>query len=108
MIFLRYFLRGLGAMLPIGIPLTRALQVLAEQQEEAWARGVVERIFVRISSGQSLSEAMKKESPLFGAVVLNLVVLGEETSSLASNFEKAAQYIEESFAFKSKIYSSLT
>lgn len=107
-IFLRFFLSGLSSLLEAGVPLLKALYSLSFQQTNAWGKNLVHRLILRISCGEMLSEAMKKELKLFPKLIISLVVLGEETSSLPGNLKKGVEYVDQTFRLKAKIYSAFT
>lgn len=106
--FLRFFLRGLSGLLEAGIPILKGLYSLREQAGDLQTQALIERVIVRISSGETLSFALKKERKFFPKFVVSLVYLGEETAHLPENLLRAAEFVETSMDFKTKIYSALT
>jgi type II secretory pathway component PulF len=67
----------LGAAIRAGLPLLDALKIIAEQQNKAAPRELVEDLARSVSSGQSLSEAMGKYPNTFGPLYVSMVRVGE-------------------------------
>jgi type IV pilus assembly protein PilC len=83
-----------GAMLlEAGLTLPQALDTIAGTLDNATVRQVLEEIRQELIKGKGLSRPMK-ESPLFPALLVDMVGIGEKTGTLASSFAAMADFYE--------------
>lgn len=85
--------RTLSLLLASGIPIIYALDTAVSVVKNQVLRKEAEQLKGRISSGMSLSGALKK-SGLFSAFVTNIVGIGEETGSLEKSLMNIAEDYE--------------
>lgn len=108
---LSLFLRQLELIMQSGLPLLRALELLAQQQN-----GRQQLLCLRLERclrrGSSLAAAMELEAPFFPDLVVRLVAAGEESGELCSILEQLADYYArqaalESFVKQAVLYPAL-
>ena len=80
----------LHLMLSAGVPLLTAWESLAESDLPRLAPAC-RRLATKLGHGHRLSSAMESMNPVFGEFVLSLVVIGENTGSLADVMERASE-----------------
>jgi len=85
--------RTLSLLLASGIPIVYALDTASSVVKNQVLRKETQRLKGQISSGASLSSAMKKSS-MFSAFVTNIVAIGEETGSLEKSLMNIAEDYE--------------
>ena len=97
----------LSTLLSSGIPLTRALELLARQTENEELSSAFVRIKNGIEKGESLQEAFSKAGvfPEFLPEMLSAVQRGENLEYI---FQVAGEYLYKVSEFKSKVLSSVT
>jgi len=98
------FLRQLSLLLRSGIPLLRALNIVKEQQKGVF-RTKLERIIVRIESGETLSKALSEDSDLKENVPA--IRIAETRGDLESALDRAAAQTERKLNFRSGLLKSL-
>jgi len=91
---LALFTRELAALMAAGLPVTRAIEALLEDQENSSLfRGLIS-IKHAVEGGQSLSNALRQQAHLFPAFYANLVEAGEQSGELVRVLDRLAAYIE--------------
>ncbi len=97
----------LSTLLSSGIPLTKALELLARQTENEELSSAFVRIKNGIEKGESLQEAFSKAGvfPEFLPEMLSAVQRGENLEYI---FQVAGEYLYKVSEFKSKVLSSVT
>lgn len=104
---LALFTRQLGTLLKAGMPLLRALEVLAKQQGNPKFRQVIVELAESIRSGSTLSDAMKLHPRVFDRLSINMVKAGEAAGMLDVVFERLARFQEKSLQLRGKIRAAL-
>jgi type IV pilus assembly protein PilC len=100
------FTRQLATMVDSGIPLVQALDVLAEQMENADFREVISDVRDAIETGSSLSEGLSHHPRIFSTLFVNMVRAGESSGMLDDILERLANYLEKTSALQRKVKSS--
>lgn len=99
-------LRDLSTLLKAGIPLVQALTALSSQCSRR-IKTVLQRLTDRICAGESLAEAMEKESLHFDHLCISIVMVGENTGSLDSALDKLATFREKTRGLKGRVKTAL-
>ena len=101
------FSRQLATMINSGIPLTTALDILAEQFEKSILKGVILKVRDEIEAGKSLSDGLSSHTDVFSNLFVNMVKAGETSGSLDEILERVAVYLEKSNSLQRKVKSAL-
>ena len=80
----------LNIMLSAGVPLLRALESIAESELPRVAPACC-RLVEKLGHGHRLSSALESIRPLFSNFIINLVLVGENTGTLAQVMERASE-----------------
>ena len=80
-------------MLGAGVPLTQALSLVAEAVDNAWMEKKIIDIRRSIERGDNLSRAAR-QSKLFTPLVMQMIVVGEETGRIDTLLKEVAEYYE--------------
>jgi general secretion pathway protein F len=99
-------IRQLGILLRAGLPLDRALGILADVAGSHGDAATPQRLLSRIRSGSALADAMAEE-PLFPEFCVSMVRAGEISGSLEVVLDRLAEFIERSQVTRAKIKSAL-
>lgn len=97
------FCKKLSTLLETGVPITRCLQILMEQTENAYFQKILAVTTKDIAQGTTLSESMKKFPNVFSAHFTALVKTGEDTGELSTTFTLLYDEILNSTKIKSKV-----
>lgn len=98
------FSRQLAELLKAGVPLTRALTSLGEEQEPKLSR-VCTELSAQVSSGVPLSDALRRFPGVFDEVFRSYVASGESAGTLPETMQRLAKTIEKRNAMSQKIKS---
>lgn len=88
------FCRQMNSILNAGVPVVRALEMLAEQTEKKKLKEAIELTRDNVSKGESLAVAMRQSDKVFPGILVSLVQAGEESGSLDIAFERMATHFE--------------
>src|SRR5438552_9572041 len=82
-----FFTQELSTLLNAGVPLDRALSIVAELTEHANFRSLVLDIVRLIKGGKSLADSLAAHPNYFSDLYVNMVRAGEASGSLAQLFD---------------------
>jgi general secretion pathway protein F len=98
------FTQGMAALLPAGMPLSRALAVAAATAPDRVAVPLA-RVRERVERGDELARALAEEPGLFGPLYVGVVRAGEKGGALASAFQRLAAHLEREEELRSRLVS---
>lgn len=102
------FTRQLQVLLGAGVPVNRALEVLAEQTARADCAEVFFSLQRLVLEGRYLSAALSRFPSTFNAMYVGLVRVGEQTGALVDSIVLLAQWLERDQEVRQKIKGALT
>jgi len=105
---LSVFSRQFATMVNSGLPILRALAILAEQTENPELARVLGVIRTDVEQGASLSGAMAKHPKVFPDLFIAMVKSGETGGSLDDVLMRLADMIEAEVRLRGKIKSAMT
>jgi len=91
-----------------GVPLFRALGMIAAMKKNTPLGDRLEEIQRRIGEGVSLSAAMKEDEKTWGQLVIALIGAGEASGSLDEAFHRVSTLLMARMALRRKIVGALT
>ena len=102
------FLQGFKTLLSAGIPMDRALEMMADLFREGPMGAVATSLLRDVRSGSSLSDAMRKApgSP-FSRFLVQMVQAGQATGRLEEALDQAYRFLERSREFRANLLGSL-
>lgn len=100
--------RRLGTMLRSGLQLSRAFQVLHDQEEDPGLKPVLNTILHDIRTGSALSWSMGKHPHAFSTIYLAMLRIGETTGDMANMTEKLADFLEQDLKIRKQAGSAIT
>ncbi|MFN2613772.1 MAG: type II secretion system F family protein, partial [Actinomycetota bacterium] len=100
--------RQFATMINSGLSLLRALNILAEQTENAKLAGILATVRQDVEKGQSLSQALQKHDKQFGKLYVSMIKAGETGGVLDSSLVRLAETLEKQVALRQKIKSAMT
>ena len=99
----------LGAILDSGVPLVKAVELIAGQIEDKKLAKILRETGKRVASGRSLSDSFyETDQDAFGPIFLETVAAGERSGTLEKSFENLASYYERQYKMKQKVAAAMT
>jgi len=86
------FSNNMGVMLRAGVSLVQGLSELYEDADNRYFKKVIKALIDNITAGDSLNEAMSRESRTFPEIYVNVIAIGEETGRLDNVFFNLARH----------------
>src|SRR5512132_1825804 len=105
---LSVFSRQFATMINSGLPILRALSILADQTSNGELARVLNECRLDIEQGSSLSAAIQKHPKVFNDLYVSMVKSGETGGSLDSVLLRLADMIENEVKLRGKIKSAMT
>lgn len=101
------FTRELATLLEAGLPLDRALQMLADLSENARLRELLGAVRDEVRGGAALSKALGGRRAAFSRFYISMVRAGEAGGALAEALERLARHMERARELRESIVSAL-
>ena len=101
------FTRQFATMIGAGLPMVQCLDILSKQMDSPEFRRIVTEIKDSVSSGSTLSEAMKKHKKAFDDLYVNMVEAGEMGGALDTILVRLAVYREKADSLARKIRGAM-
>jgi general secretion pathway protein F len=102
-----FFTQELSTLLNAGVPLDRALGITAELTERGNFRSLVLDVVRVLKGGKSLADSLATRPSHFSELYVNMVRAGEASGSLATIFERLAEFERTRDDLRGYIISSL-
>lgn len=102
-----YYFERLARLLEAGILVPQAHSMLRDHIGHIKMQLVLEKIVEDIEQGASLSTALAKHPAIFDKKMIHIILIGQESGSLAQTAQAMAQHLETQMAFRARITSSL-
>lgn len=100
------FARTLSTLLDGGIPVITAMQTAGPTSGSSLVAYAVEHATEKIQEGHNISTPLE-QSGLFPPMVIQMMMVGEETGAMPSLLEKVAEFYEAEVAAMTKALTSL-
>lgn len=104
---LRLFTQQLATLLHAGVPLERALEILAGIAQRAPVRRLLDGMLADIRGGTSFADAAAQRGNVFPPVFQGMVRAGEAGGALDAVLARLAEFLESSHATRESIKSAL-
>jgi type IV pilus assembly protein PilC len=105
---LSIFSRQFATMVNSGLPILRALAILADQTESKELTKVLTDVRIDVERGASLSQAMAKHPKAFNNLYVAMIRAGETGGVLDSVLLRLAENLETEVSLRHKIKSAMT
>ena len=99
--------RELATLLRAGLPLDRALSILATLSETEAMKLLMEEVREQVKGGATLADAMQAQEGVFSRFYLNLLRAGEAGGALEVVLERLAEHMEQSREVRDTLLSAL-
>jgi len=101
-------LSQLADLLKNGVPLLKALEVLAEQAVERQLADVLESIRDQVAEGASLDQALARHPRVFNELVVSMIRAGSEGAFLEEALKRTADFLEMQEELKWRVVGAMT
>ena len=102
-----FFAKHLGLMIKSGVPLSRALSVLAKQTKSAVFANIINHTREDIQSGKSLSEALKSFPNIFNEFFVSMIEVGEAGGNFEDVLDHLANQMKKEHDLISKVRGAM-
>jgi MSHA biogenesis protein MshG len=96
------FTRKLAALYKSGLPLTRALQIISEQDDSKVSK-VADKIRSDLERGDSFSDAVSHHPDIFSVIYINSIKIAEDSGRLDVVLDKMGDALERDFETREQI-----
>jgi general secretion pathway protein F len=100
---LAIFTRQLAGLVSAGLPLERALTVLADEAEDKRQQGVIATLRAEVNAGSSLAKALAQVPREFSDTYRAVIAAGEQGGQLDRVLDSLAADLEDSLALRAKL-----
>lgn len=97
----------LSDLLESGVPLLRAIEILAEQTTHKGLQEVIVDLASRVADGASFADACRKHPEVFSSLAVSIIHAGEEGGFLDDSLSRLAQFTERSEELRGKVLGAL-
>jgi type IV pilus assembly protein PilC len=104
---LAIFTRQFSVMIDAGLPLVQCLEILAQQQTNKFFQHTLMSVRADVEAGNTLADAMGKQSKVFDRLYTNMIAAGEAGGILDMILQRLATYIEKAVKLKSDVKGAL-
>ena len=101
------FMRNLKVMVGAGVPLPKALEILALQASSPQLKHALEDIREKVLQGEMLSLAMSRHPAIFSDLFVNMIRVGEESGTMEVVLSHLTLQLEREHDLRSKIQGAL-
>lgn len=101
------FGRQMSSLLRAGVPILRAIGIVAEQSENPHFKKLLDQIFEEVKNGAPFSVALSRYPKLFSPLYLALVSAGEASGTLDQTLLKITDYRQKQEEFVSRLRSAM-
>ena len=101
------FARNLSVLLMSGLPITQALELVAEVVVRSRMENLLLNARNMVLSGRSLSSGFRADKGAVPSIVIKLVEAGEKTGSLDRSLQEIAEYFDYKVTYTLKSLTSL-
>src|SRR4030095_5703245 len=103
---LAVFTRQFSVMIDAGLPLVQCLDILAEQQKNAFFKDVLHQVRQNVEEGATLYAALERHPKVFDSLYTHMVEAGETGGVLDLILQRLATLIEKVVKLKRNIVSA--
>lgn len=105
---LTFFTRQLATLVKAGMPLLRALEVLARPERNQAFKEVIEGLAEDIRGGGNFSDGLRQYPRVFDNLYVNMVKAGETGGVMDMVLDRLARFLERNERTKSRVKAAMT
>src|SRR6058998_2541371 len=104
---LMIFTRQLATLIDSGLPLLRALNVLAKQERDTVLKNTIDKLAESVQGGSTFSESLAQYPLIFNDLYVNMVKAGEVGGVLELVLTRLAEFQEKAAKIKNKVAAAM-
>src|SRR3989475_25317 len=104
---LMIFTRQLATLIDAGLPLLRALNVLAKQERDTVLKNTIDKLAESVQGGSTFSESLALYPLIFNDLYVNMVKAGEVGGVLELVLTRLAEFQEKAAKIKNKVAAAM-
>src|SRR2546421_5054501 len=104
---LMIFTRQLSTLIDAGLPLLRALTVLAKQERDSVLKTTINKLADSVQGGSTFSEGLAQHPRVFNDLYINMVKAGELGGVLEVVLTRLAEFQEKAQKIKNKVVAAM-
>ena len=97
----------LTTMVEGGIPITSAVETIAEDIDNLYLQKILQRVLERINRGEGFSDSLSEFPKVFNKLSLAIILAGETSGNLADALQTLAEYFTNRDKLTKKVKSAL-
>jgi type IV pilus assembly protein PilC len=101
------FFRQFSVMIDAGLPLVQCLEILGNNQQNAFFKKCLLGVRASVEGGSTLANAMRAYPKVFDDLTTNMIEAGETGGILDTILQRISQYVEKAVKMKAAIKSAL-
>jgi type IV pilus assembly protein PilC len=101
------FFRQFSVMIDAGLPLVQCLEILGNNQENAYFKKCLLGVRATVEGGSTLANALRAYPKIFDDLTTNMIEAGESGGILDTILQRISQYVEKNVKLKAAIKSAL-
>jgi len=90
-----------------GIPVSEALNILAEETKKSYLKKILTEIGERLKEGEKLSSSMGRYPQIFTPLLISLIKVGERTGTLEENLKRGVYQLERELKLKEELKKAM-
>ena len=102
------FCREIGTMMNSGLPLIRAVSILASRENNKKIKKIYNDIYIKLQQGQTLSDALKEQGKAFPDILIQMVRSGEASGNMQDTMMVMNRQFTNDNRIKNKVKSAMT
>ena len=102
-----FWLAQLSTYIKAGIPLTDAVKVLAQQDKRKKYKTLYDSIIYELTTGQTFSEALRRQGSAFPPLLVNMIKSSEMTGSVEKTLDEMSEYYQEILDTRRSVISAI-
>src|SRR5467141_5446636 len=104
---LMIFTRQLATLIDSGLPLLRALNVLAKQERDSVLKNTIDKLAESVQGGSTFSESLAQYPLIFNDLYINMVKAGEVGGVLELVLTRLSEFQEKAAKIKNKVAAAM-
>lgn len=101
------FTKNMAGMLKAGLPLSRALTVIAKQTQNQYFKTIITTLLETVDKGGTFSEGLAKFPKVFSSLFVAMVRSGEESGGMPQALGEIGVNLEKAYGLNRKVKSAL-
>ncbi len=103
-----FFATQLAVMVDTGVPLSEALDAIAEQTEHPTLKEIIEDLSEQVKGGVEFSAVLEKYPKLFDKLFVSLMRAAEASGTMGAMLQRVSEYMEQEMDTRRRVKGAMT